>query len=246
MNPRQRRGLVLLVLAGLGMVAVFVLVAGYVADVRSQVEPKVQVLMLREPARANEPFQDRQVRAVEIPARWAPDNALSSSGALTGLVAGTDLPAGTMLQQGMAVDSPTLQQGEREIAISVDAETGVAGKVEPRSIVDVIATFGPGEGAAGRSTVLVPEARVLEVGQVTEQPGQTPQANPSQVVPITFALTLEESLRLTFAESFATEVRLALRRPGDVGAPPVDERTYTGGESGEEAAEEALEEDEEG
>ena len=46
MNPRQRRGILLLTLSALGLLGVFVLVAGYVADVRGEVEPKVQVLTL--------------------------------------------------------------------------------------------------------------------------------------------------------------------------------------------------------
>ena len=37
---------------------------------------------------------------------------------------------------------PELATGEREIAILVDAETGVAGKISPGSIVDIVATFG--------------------------------------------------------------------------------------------------------
>lgn len=231
MNPRQRRGLVLLVLAGLGLVLVFVLVAGYVADVRGQVEPKVSVLTLRQPARENEPFGDQQLRSVQVPARWAPEQALRDASALTGLVAGTDLPAGTVLQRGMAIAPPALEAGQREYALLVNAETGVAGKVEPESIVDVVAAFGPEDEQGAYTTVLIPKARVLEVGQVTQerQAGATqPEADPEQVVPITFALSVQETLRLQFAESFAAEVRLALRRPGDLEVIPRAERAYSG------------------
>ena len=49
MNPRQRRGLLLLVIAGLGLLGVFVLVASYVADVRTEVDPKVELLALSKP-----------------------------------------------------------------------------------------------------------------------------------------------------------------------------------------------------
>src|SRR5687768_16064880 len=42
MNPRQRRGILLLTLAALGLLGVFALVAGYVADVRAEVDPKVR------------------------------------------------------------------------------------------------------------------------------------------------------------------------------------------------------------
>ena len=46
MNPRQRRGLLLIAIAALGLVVVFVLVAGYVSDVRREVDPKVSLLAL--------------------------------------------------------------------------------------------------------------------------------------------------------------------------------------------------------
>jgi hypothetical protein len=44
---------------------------------------------------------------------------------------------------------------------------------------------------------------------------QEQAADPGQVVPITFALTPEQALVVSYAESNAAEVRLALLRPGD-------------------------------
>ena len=46
MTPRQRRGVLLLFVAGIGAILVFSLVSGYVADVRKDVEPKTAVLVL--------------------------------------------------------------------------------------------------------------------------------------------------------------------------------------------------------
>jgi hypothetical protein len=43
---------------------------------------------------------------------------------------------------------------------------------------------------------------------------------------VTFALTPREVLNVTFAESNATEVRLALRRPGDLGTLHKRERVF--------------------
>jgi hypothetical protein len=47
-------------------------------------------------------------------------------------------------------------------------------------------------------------------------------------VPVTFALSVQESLILTFAESFATKVRLALIGGGDHVNPNAP-NVYTGG-----------------
>ena len=62
---------------------------------------------------------------------------------------------------------PELATGEREIAILVDAETGVAGKISPGSIVDIVATFAGDDqqGVQAESNVVVPGARIIDVGQ---------------------------------------------------------------------------------
>jgi pilus assembly protein CpaB len=232
MNPRQRRGLLLLVLSGLGLLAVFVLVASYVSDVRTEVDPKIKLLALSEPVKAFESVPDTAVTEITMPKRWAPPTALRDRSQLVGMVAGTDLTADAVLQKGMLVAPPELSPGQREVAILVDAETGVAGKIGPGSVVDIVGTFeGDSErGIQPRSTVVVPAARIIEVGQAQLKGGrgvQPAESDPKEVVPITFALSPKQQLQVTEAESFAQEVRLALRRPGDVTPLKKDERTYT-------------------
>jgi pilus assembly protein CpaB len=217
-NPRQRRAIVLLALATLGLLGVFVMVAGYVADVRAQVDPKVEVLVLSKAAKANESVTDEMVRTVSLPRRWAPEHALTSREDLVNLVAGTDLQPDTVLQQGMLQHPPELAPGQREIAIMVDAETGVAGKIHSGSVVDIIATFGGSQDVPDQSEVVVPGARVIGVGVAVPKGGdkvQEADQTQAQVVPVTFALTPEQDLMVTHAEAFASEVRLALLRPGD-------------------------------
>jgi pilus assembly protein CpaB len=228
LNPRQRRAVVVFVLSAFCLLAAFAIIVRYVADVREEVDPKVRVVALGEDVRANEPI-DADLRLVEMPERWVPDTALRDRSALAGLVAAADYPAGSIVQQGMAEAPPELAPGQREIAILVDAETGVAGKVDPGSNVDIVATFAADEqrGRPARSRVLVPGARVLEIGQPREQAdGDEGAVDPTAVVPVTFALNVRQSLALTFAESFAEEVRLALVRPGEQSEIPPGEREY--------------------
>jgi pilus assembly protein CpaB len=237
MNPRQRRGLLLLVLSGLGLLAVFVLVATYVADVRTEVDPKITLLSLKKPLKAFESVPDDAVGEVTMPKRWAPKTALRSRAQLVGLVAGSDLPADALLQKGMLIAPPDLSPGQREVAILVDAETGVAGKIGPGSVVDIVGTFqgDPDRGVKPKSTVVVPAARIIDVGQAQLKGGrgvQPAEADPKEVVPVTFALTPKQQLEVTEAESFAAEVRLALRRPGDLTPLKQSERTYSRPDSG--------------
>ncbi len=231
MNPRQRRAVLLLALSALGLVAVFALVASYVADVRAQVDPKVTVLALSRDTEANQAITDDMVKTVELPAKYAPATALRDRGQIVGLVASSPLTKGSILQEGMLVTAPALAGGQRELAILVDAETGVAGKIGPGAIVDIMATYaGNDRGKKADSEVVVPAARIIDVGQARIKGGgsldQTQQQNPKQVLPVTFALTPEESLNVMYAESFATEVRLALRRPGDRAPLTQDQSFY--------------------
>ena len=188
MNPRQRRGILLLTLAALGLLGVFVLVAGYVADVRAEVDPKVTVLALAKGAEKDKAITDDMVKTVELPRRWAPKTALRDRARLIGQVATADAPAESIIQEGMLGPPPELATGEREIAILVDAETGVAGKINPGSMVDIVATFAGNDqtGRKAESEIVVPGARIIDVGQPELKGGngiREQAADPQQVVP---------------------------------------------------------------
>lgn len=228
MNPRQRRAILLLALAFAGLIGVFVLVAGYVSDVNKQVGPKERVLELTHDVPANQAIADADVREMVVPEKWAPRAALTNRSQLVGYVAASDLAAHSVLQEGMIVTPPHLSAGEREESVLVDASTGVAGEITPGRFVDVIAAYpavqlGDVQKPA-RTEVIVPSARVLRVGQPQIKGGngvQDAQRDPTQVVPVTFALTKRQEVLVAHAESFAVDVRLALLPPG----PPDTERT---------------------
>ena len=230
MNPRQRRAVLLLAIAAAGLLGVFVLVANYVSGVDTQVGPKVSVLELTKDAKKNEAITDDMVVEKLIPQRWAPRSALERT-QIVGLIAGSDLARNSILQEGMLVSPPDLNEGEREVAILVDASTGVAGKIEEGSHVDVIAAY-PGDqngDKPNRSVVVVAGARVLNVGQPRlKSGGGDVQQDPTQVVPVTFALTKQQELRVSYAQSFAQDVRLALIPPGEDATRTLDETIFKG------------------
>jgi pilus assembly protein CpaB len=220
MNPRQRRAVLLLALAFAGLIGVFALVANYVSDVDTQVGPKITVLELTKPVDANEAINDEDVTEKLIPRRWAPKAALTDRNQLIGFVAGAKLEPNSILQEGMLVTPPEIHPGEREVALLVDASSGVAGKITPNRLVDVIAAFPPDaqQKKPARTIVLVSGARVIAVGQPQLKGAngvQDAQRDPTQVVPVTFALSKRQEVLVSHAESFAQDVRLALLPPGD-------------------------------
>ncbi len=219
MNPRQRRGALLLTLAIAGAVAVFLSVSSYVAEVRRETGPKLTVLQLNTDVEAFQPLPAESVEQVEVPEKYVPAGALSEQDLLAEtLVPESDLPAGTILQEGVLGAPPALKEGEQELAITVDAETGVAGKLFPGARVDIYASFRAGgeTGSAAKedcSMLLVSDVTVLEVASERPDPDEVETAevtDPQNILPVTFALPPELGVQLVYAESFAEEVRLAV------------------------------------
>jgi Flp pilus assembly protein CpaB len=115
----------------LGAIVVFFAVLTFVSDVNSKVGSMTNVLQFKRDVMALEPIESDMVELVQVPARWVPATALRSPRDVVGLVAATGYVSGSVIQKGMLVPRPGIQPGYREVAIVVDAETGVAGKVHP-------------------------------------------------------------------------------------------------------------------
>lgn len=228
MNPRQRRGLMLMILAAIGAVVVFVSVIGYVGSVRAEVGVKTEVLRLTAPVAAYTQIDQSKLERVWVPKKWSPNTMINDFSQLQGKVAAADLAAGSYLQVGMLVTAPTLEPGQREIAIMIDAETGVAGKVQPGMLVDIYATYQFAQRQQQQSCAarIVKAARVIQIGQRVNVKDEKNNSVTTSQVPITFALAAADSLKLTREESFATKIRLALiggtgQSPDDVRLTPV-------------------------
>ncbi|MFG2119328.1 Flp pilus assembly protein CpaB [Streptomyces sp. NPDC048710] len=228
MNSRQRRGVILLILSVLCALGAFAGVLSVVDDVQSKVGPEVSAYRVRSDVKPYTALNTDQFEKIEMPKRWLSGNAVTDLRQIQGKIAVTTLRAGSLLQTDMVVDQPALQPGQQEVAIMIDAATGVAGKITPGSRVNVYATFeGKKEGDPDQSKIIVTNARVLDVGQITAlDPDRDKNQQPTEAVPITFALSTLDAQRITYAESFAQRVRLALVAPGSETSVPDKDRTY--------------------
>ncbi|MFC7884376.1 Flp pilus assembly protein CpaB [Streptomyces sp. NPDC057376] len=229
MNSRQRRGIILLILSVLCALGVFAGVLSVVNDVKSKVGPEVTAYRLKTDVEPYTPLSARQFEKIEMPERWLSKNAVTDLGQVRGKIAVTTLKAGSLLQSDMIVDQPALRPGQQEVAIMIDAATGVAGKITPGSSVNVYATFeGQREGDPAQSKIIVTNAKVIDVGDLTslEPDENSRDREPTDAVPITFALSTIDAQRITYAESFAQRVRLALVAPGSDTTVPDEDRTY--------------------
>ncbi|MFD3499541.1 Flp pilus assembly protein CpaB [Streptomyces sp. NPDC058676] len=229
MNSRQRRGVILLLLSVLCALGAFAGVLSVINDVKSKVGPEVTAYRLKSEVKPYTSLSTGQFEKTEMPERWLPSTAVTDLAQIRGKIAVTTLKAGSLLQSDMIVDQPALQPGQQEVAIMIDAATGVAGKITPGATVNVYATFeGQREGDPAQSKIIVTNAKVLDVGKLTAlKPDESDRARQeTDAVPITFALTTVDAQRITYAESFAEEVRLALVAPGTDTTVPEQDRTY--------------------
>lgn len=217
MNPRQRRGVLLLIASAIGAIAVFFGVLTFIADVNARAGNFITVVALSRDVQAYEPVTAADLELREVPERWASTESIRDARDIVGLVPLNDLNAGTFASQGMFIDRPGIAPGHREIAIMVDAETGVAGKVASGDRVDIIATFSGVDESPPSSQLWAQSALVIDVGlpeEVVESDGRGGFTT-GQGVPITFALPAEEALRVAYGESFSVKLRLALRARND-------------------------------
>jgi pilus assembly protein CpaB len=223
MNPRQRRGFLLILVSLLLGLVVFGSVVSYANNVDKQVGNKVVVYQAIRAIQAFEPLSSDNLRAVEVPEKWTAPTARVRLDELDGRKVGFRIEADTIVSRDMLVPPSQLGPTKREIAINVGAVTGLAGRVDPGQHVDIYAVFDD-KGIPPQVRVLVRDVPVLSVGgkqTVTEQDRQTGTTTSTDVVPVTLSLDEVDALSVTFAASFAKEVRL-------VGLPTGDSVNRTG------------------
>lgn len=228
MNPRQRRGWLFLTIAAAGAVAVFFTVVAYVNDIESQVGDRVNAYVVVADIPPYQEVTSADVEEIEVPQRWLPDAAVRDLNDLVGQVSSATIAEGTLLQEANLIPRPSLEAGQREIAIMIDAETGVAGKVSPGDHVDVWATFADDiTGVGPRTKVIAQDLLVIDVGvPVLQEEESTSGFSSGEAVPVTFATAEGQVKALTFAESFASQTRLVLRPPGDTSTVRPESKTY--------------------
>lgn len=231
MNPRQRRGVFLMVLAALSAILVFIGVSSYVANVNSKVGPMVTVYQVTKDLPAFTTLSSDNTEPMEVPERWAADNTVLKSQDIDGRVIATPLAAGSPVSLDGLVPPSDLDPNEREIAVNVDAVTGLAGRVRPGDRVDVYAVFADVPGLTKQSRILVENVRVVSVAG--QQQVQSPDAKTIQnVIPVTLALQPNAALSVTYANSFAKEVRLVGLPPGVAQDRSKEKPTFDAGKLG--------------
>jgi pilus assembly protein CpaB len=219
MRPRRRRGLLLLSLA----VASGGLAASQVRErersVDAKVGPLLPVVVASRDIPPDEPLRPADVAVKRVPARFVPPDALGAAARLAGARAAVPVPAGAyitggLLQGAAAASEGPLEPGERAVELGV-AGGGLA-LAAPGSRVDVLVSTRRHDGA-GRTFVALEDVALLDLRPVGggELPSGEPMDQPAATAVATLRVTTRQAVYLTAAESFAYEIRLLTRPPGD-------------------------------
>lgn len=225
MNPRQRRGVLVMVLAGLTAVVLFFVAVNYVSSVNAQIAPTTTVLQVAQDVEAYSVIEEEDLESVEVPERWSAASAATRMEDVVGRRVAFNIRTGTYLGDDMLLPPSALNEDEREIALTVDAKTGIAGRIQSGDFVDVYAVFGD-EPANGSSKVLVRNVRVVSVRGVETRTQTSTEDDLTQqeVIPVTLALQPTAALAVTYADAFASTVRLVGLPPGTSGSNRSEER----------------------
>jgi pilus assembly protein CpaB len=163
-----------------------------------------------------------------VPARFIPPDALGAPTRLAGVRPAVPVAAGSyltasLLQPATAAGEGPLEPGERAVEVAVSGGAATSGGAStglplagPGSRVDVLVSTQRHDGA-GRTYVALENVPLLDlralggggapVDEAMDQPASTALA--------TLRVTAREAVYLTAAETFAHEVRLLIRPPGD-------------------------------
>lgn len=225
-SARRRRAVLLLSLA---------LAAGGLAasEVQSRVDSveertgvPVPVVVATEDVPAGEPVDPALLELRDVPARFVPPDALTDPADAAGLRLAVSLPRGAYLTSGaLASESadeqapgPALRRGERAVEIAVSGTGGPAGGAEPGARVDVLVTT-EGRSGAGRTYVALEDVELLDLregaGAGSDEGEGSPPGVPAAAALATLRVTPTQAVFLTAADSFARELRLLVRPPGD-------------------------------
>jgi pilus assembly protein CpaB len=220
---RRRRGVALaLVAIGCGVLAAAA-VHDTVAEVESRTGKPVAVVVAAEEIPAGTRLDRRRIASAftlrEVPARYAPRDALTSRAQATGLETAVQVPAGayvtaTMLDDTRVDAAPAapVRRGERLVEVAVSGGRELVGAGVPVR-VDVLVTT-EGQSGRGRTFVALEDVEVVFARAARASDGADADGMPADTV-ATLRVDARAAVFLTAAQNFARELRLLTRPAGD-------------------------------
>jgi len=222
MKRRRRRGVLLLslALASGGLAASEV--SSRTRAVEERVGPLVPVVAAREAIEPGTKLTPDRLAVVQVPARYAPPDAVADPAQAEGLRTGGALERGSYLTASAFAVGPDdgsaehpgdgLGRGERAIELKVAGADALGALAGPGARVDVLITSESGE-SAGHTELALEDVELLTLKTSDGVAADADKASSSATA--TLRVTLKQAVYLTAAQNFAREIRLLPRAPGD-------------------------------
>jgi pilus assembly protein CpaB len=188
------------------------------AAVRAQLGPPVPVVVASRALAGGRRLAARDLAVRRIPARWVLPGAVAAAGALVGRELAVPVPAGGMVTpDGLALAaggaSPALRPGERAADV---VAAGPTEAVVPGARVDVLVTRdGDAGGAPGGAELALQDVEVLAAHRAPGAEAARGGDASGPLVAATLRVGVRQAVFLAAAQSFAREIRLLVRAPGD-------------------------------
>ena len=194
------------------------------AEIERQVGPLVPVVVAPSGLHAGERVRAVGIALRQVPERFAPPDALGApEQALGRRIAVAVAPGGYLTEAAFAGRGggdravAPLARGQRSVEIAVAGGDALGG-AEPGTRVDVLVTTESRSGS-GRTFLALQDVELLAVRAAPDGRSQDGAAAHASAM-ATLRLNLRQAVYLTAAESFAREIRLLVRAPGDRRAAP--------------------------
>lgn len=222
---RRRRAAVLLSLALAAGGLAASKVQSRVNEVEARTGAPVSVVVVRSDLALGAEIRPDAVEVRKVPARFVPPDALADPAEAAGLTLAVPLPRGAYLTAAAlaarAPDAlrpgPALRRGERAAEVRVAGTGGPAAGAEPGARVDVLVTTEGRSGSGGRTYVALEDVELLDLrddgGETAVEAEDAAAGAPAALA--TLRVTARQAVYLTAAQSFARELRLLVRPPGD-------------------------------
>lgn len=224
--PRRRRAalLIALALASGGLAASEV--RGRVMEVEARTGALVPVVVaaadLAAGTAVGSPEAAGALELRHVPASYVPPDALAEPAEADGLRLAVPVPRGGYLTAGAltpqggeqeAEAGPALARGERAVEVAVAGAGGPAAGAVPGARVDVLVTADDGPGG-GRTYVALEDVELLDI-RADSVDASAPEGAVGPRSLATLRVPAGDASFLVAAQSFAREVRLLARPPGD-------------------------------
>jgi pilus assembly protein CpaB len=182
------------------------------AAIRAQLGPLTDVVVARRALPAGHVLTLSDLAGRHMPARYAPPGGTAFAAALTGQRLAVPVPSGgpvtaTVLVRRAASPTAALRHGRRAVDV---VATGSAQAVLAGSRVDVLVTTERRDRAPGVTRLALQNVAVLAARALPS----TDDARQPRVL-ATLQVSAADAVYLAAAQSFAADVRLLARAPGD-------------------------------